>query len=101
MSMMTSLTKTEDGKLLVAGVLNYTTVPGIQMTAERLLPDLASITVDLHQVEYSNSAGLAMLMAWCRYGARHNKPFEVMAVPAQLLAIAKVTGADKILKLNP
>lgn len=97
---MATINKNAADHLLVSGHLNYATVPDIHIAAQALLSNTSDVVVDLSQVQYSNSAGLALLAQWYRFALSHQQRFQVINPPAQLLAIARVTGMDKVLQLN-
>ncbi len=97
---MVTLSQNEQGDLVVQGVLNYASVPEIHLVAKNILPKLNAITVDLSQVEYSDSAGLALLAEWYRYAKQRQIIFSVKQPPVQLLAIANVTGMANVLQFK-
>ena len=58
----------------------------------------ASLAID--EVKYADSAGLALLVQILRYAQKKNKKAYFLHIPLQLMAIAKVSGIDKILALK-
>ena len=89
-----------DGRLLLSGELDFTTVTRVNGEALKLLQDADSIRVDLQGIVRSDSAGLALLVEWMRAARRLGKPIQFLNIPHQMLAIARVSGLDEVLPLS-
>ena len=89
-----------DGRLLLSGELDFTTVTRLNGEALKLLEGADSICVDLHGIVRSDSAGLALLVEWMRAARRLGKPIQFLNIPQQMLAIARVSGLDEVLPLS-
>lgn len=89
-----------DGRLLVSGELDFTTVTRLNGEALKLLEESDTIRVDLHGIVRSDSAGLALLVEWMRAARRLDKPIQFLNIPQQMLAIARVSGLDEVLPLS-
>jgi len=88
--------KISDEKLLVTGELNFNTVPDLcQLISTIAIAE--HCTIDLSKVEYSDSAGLALLVNWLRQAKSQQKNIEFINPPHQMQAIAKICGISKIL----
>jgi len=95
---MYTLSKDEQGHLLLSGVLNYGVLPDIYQAAQPLLPQEGTFTVDLKGVTYSNSAGLALLLEWARWAREKQLPFCIENFPSQLFAMARLMGVSALLQ---
>lgn len=90
------LANTEAGRCELSGDLTLATVEPLwrQLRTDGLLRDATS--VDLGRVGRSDSAGLALLVAWrasCRAGGGD---LVVNALPGRLAALARLTDAEAI-----
>ena len=92
--------RASDGRLLLSGELDFTTVTRVNGEALTLLEDADSIRVDLQGIVRSDSAGLALLVEWMRAARRLGKPIQFLNIPQQMLAIARVSGLDEVLPLS-
>lgn len=95
-----SIQRAPDGRLLVSGELDFGTVTRLNGAAGTLLEAAATLRVDLQGISRSDSAGLALLIEWMRVARRRGKPIEFLNIPAQMLAIARVSGLDEVLPLS-
>ncbi len=84
----------------LSGVLGFHTVPELWQQTRMLFHDCQSLTIDLSGVERSDSAGLALLVEWMREAARCGVELRFVNMPAQMLAIARVSSLDRILPLS-
>ena len=87
----------ENNQLTVSGVLNLATVMTVWKQSLLLLVQYSHVNIDLSKVTASNSAGLALLVEWLRYGKQENKTITFSGMPPQLQSIAKVVGINFIL----
>jgi len=95
-----------DGVFLLSGELSFSSVPGMLSESQRLLAghsDSASvITIDLQGVGRSDSAGIALLVEWARNAHSKNIAITFVNMPAQMLALARLSGLEEVLPLqNP
>jgi phospholipid transport system transporter-binding protein len=89
-----------DGTVLrVSGVLDFDSVIELQAVGLQWLSDCpaAVCRLDLGGVTYSTSAGIALLLDWLRAAAAAGKTLEIQNIPADMAAIARVSGLDSIL----
>lgn len=89
------------GHFQLAGDLSFATVPQVYLEADTLFgsPE-AALVLDLSRVKRTDSAGLALLVAWLRQARRQHKDLHFRAIPEQLLAIAKASGVEAVLPLS-
>lgn len=90
----------EDGRFLLSGMLSFGTVPDLWQRSRALFDGRPQVRIDLGGVERSDSAGLALLVEWMREAARRGAELRFVNMPAQMLAIARVSGLDHILPLS-
>ncbi len=90
----------DDRCLYVSGVVSFDTVPRLSEAAERLFQGLDQISVDLSKVTRADSAGLALMVEWMRQARELELPITYLNIPAQMLAIARVSGLDRVLPLG-
>lgn len=89
-----------DGALAVTGVLDFSTVPALAAAGSDWIgTGSGPFRIDLAGVSYSSSAGLALLLAWLRSAAAAGRPATIAGLPADLAALARVCGVDRLLPL--
>ena len=82
---------------LLTGRLDFKSVPSLSQ-APQGWSATKKLTIDLAGVEYSNSAGLVLLTAWLRFAKANAITMNFINPPAQMRAIAKLSGLETILK---
>ncbi len=91
-----------DGVLFPTGKLTFVTVAFLWESSKPMLDSAASpIRFDLKSVTQSDSAGVALLIAWVRYARTQNKETHLMNLPEQMQAIIKVSGLNEVLPVHP
>jgi phospholipid transport system transporter-binding protein len=97
-----SIGKAEDGHLHVSGELSMASVPSFVEKAyfQDRGQAVADVHVDLHGVQRADSAGVALLLEWARLARAQNTQIHFHNVPAQMLAIAELSGVDALLGLS-
>jgi phospholipid transport system transporter-binding protein len=88
------------GAYALSGELSFATVPEVWVRGRRLLAGEQSVTLDLQGVVRTDSAGLALLIEWTRETRRQGRAIRFVNVPAQMLAIAGVSGLEAVLPLE-
>jgi phospholipid transport system transporter-binding protein len=90
-----------EGDYLLAGALDFASVPSVLDRATEIFVNGAtSISIDLSGVTRADSAGLALLVEWMRIAHRHHRNIVFRNIPAQMRAIAKVSGLERILPVE-
>lgn len=84
---------------VLGGVIDFNTVIVLDQQARALFPQYQQITVDLGNVSYVNSAGLALLLEWKRRTELEDRSIKILRVPQKLLNIARISEIDDILSL--
>ncbi len=90
-----------NGRWQLRGQLDMDNVGRLLQASRPLLfaDGAAELELDLAAVEHTDSAGLALLVEWLR-AARHNdRRIRFRGMPAQMRAMAEVSGLDRILPL--
>jgi phospholipid transport system transporter-binding protein len=89
--------ETGHGSWMLAGDLDFATVPALRGGLDIGSADRTRISIDLAGVTRSDSAGLALLIEWLRESERLGKTITFLNMPAQLQSIARVCGLEGIL----
>jgi phospholipid transport system transporter-binding protein len=89
-----------DGVFQVCSQMSFSTVPELWRQSQRLFPrlDAGRIELDLSQVRYADSAGLALLVAWVRWARVHGKEIRFTQAPQEVAALAKAAGLKALLQ---
>jgi len=97
----TQLQTSADGTVKVSGVLTFATVNQLWEQSQSFFA-LAQNTInfDLANVIQSDSAGVALLLAWARTAHAHNKQIQFKSLPEQMQAIARVSGLEGVIGLG-
>lgn len=91
---------TQDNRIFLKGKLQFRTVPDIQVRLKTLLPSKKAWVIDLSQVQFSDSSGLALLLDCQRLALKLKSSLEVVNMPEQMQRIAEVTGANSIIAVE-
>jgi len=87
----------EDNTIKLSGKLNFQSVPDIQRQLLNQFSQKRKWIIDLAEISFSDSAGLALLADCKREAALKGFDVQFKAMPPQMLAMAKVTGIERIL----
>ena len=98
--MTAQLEQQSPGHWCITGVLSFDTVPALSERVEALFADGTRLDLDLRDVQRADSAGVALLVEWAGEAQRRAVEIRYLNVPAQMLAIARVTSIDQILPLG-
>lgn len=91
----------QQGHFQITGELTLKTVPEAAKKGLNLFDKAErEIYIDLQDVSRTDSAGLALLVAWVRYAKEKNKTLQFLNIPAQMLSIARISSLDEILPLE-
>ena len=88
------------GRVEIHGDLNFASVALLWNTIRQCLREGDALDIDLSHVERSDSAGLALLVECLRHARQSGKTIRFFNIPAQMLAIARVSGLDQVLPLQ-
>ena len=97
LKMVAQLLKDTAGEFQLSGTIDFESVPKLLKQSQTLFSNNQDISVNLHGVEQSNSAGLALLIHWLRLAQEKQCSIEFKNIPAQLQEIAKISGIGGLL----
>lgn len=86
-----------NGRFRVSGPLSFATVGKALVTGQELFAHHKHIELDLHGVEGTDSAGLALLVEWAGWAHRERREILFRHLPAQAHALARISEVDKLL----
>ncbi len=87
----------EDGRVEISGDLTFETVSGLRERGAEVLRGDGDVTLDLDAVTRADSAGLALMVEWLKQAKRKDTSLQVVNMPDQMLAIARMSKLDSIL----
>ncbi|WP_339545731.1 STAS domain-containing protein [Pseudomonas sp. RA_35y_Pfl2_P32] len=89
----------EAGELLLSGVLDYRSGPGLRKQGQALIKSSAApaMVLDCAGVEKSSSVGLSLLLAFIRDATAAGKAVSIRALPDDMREIAQVSGLTELL----
>lgn len=93
------LEQRDGGGYAVRGDLTFETVPGLYHQGVRMFGAGGRLDVDLSGVGKTDSAGVALLVAWLRAGRAGGAEVRYQGVPGQMRDIVEVSGLQTILPL--
>lgn len=85
--------------LALSGILDYESVLTLDAKGQAWLKDEApkDCVLDLTDVNYSSSAGIALVLGWMRQAQQHNKNLQLHPLPEDMAILAKVGGLEDVL----
>ncbi len=92
-----SIQRVADGRLEASGVLGYVTAGRALPTGLALIPRGSSCTIDLSRVTEADSAGLAVLVEWLATAKSRGTVIRYQCIPAQILAVARISDLESLL----
>ena len=91
----------EEGLVILGGELTFDSTPEVYRELENLFrSDGNSISIDLGEVDRTDSSGLALLLEWQAMANRKSRQLQILNAPDSLLQLAKLCEADKLLRLS-
>ena len=90
-----------NGAFRVNGDLDYESVTHLLAIDDQIFSQpLEKIVVDLAGIGRTTSVGLALMLEWLRQARRKHKQIEFSNIPAQMLAMAKISQLETILPIK-
>jgi len=86
-----------NGRLAASGELEFATAAAALKAGLSLIGPGQAWTIDLAGITSGDSAGLAVLVEWLSAARARGASVRYQAVPAQLLAIARISDLDELL----
>ena len=87
------------GHFRVSGRLGFDTVAAALEESRGLFAEHPQLSMDLGGVTGTDSAGLALLVEWMACARRAKCKLTFRHVPAQAMALARISEVDKLLPL--
>jgi len=94
------ITQASGGRLAIRGELTFASVPVLWEDCCSRFSGSDELDIDLSGVQRSDSAGLALLVECVRNAHQTGKSIRFFNIPAQMLAIARVSSLDQVLPLH-
>ena len=94
------LTKISDDQFTVSGELMMDTVMSVLNQINGYLNGQSKISIDFSKVENSDSAALALIIAWLAKAKLSNIEVRLHKLPQQILDIAKASDLLEILPID-
>lgn len=88
----------DERTLRISGELSFNTVSQLSQQAETIIAKNKSLVIDLSGVDRSDSAGLAMLLAWTKAAEDYQVSLKFINPPKQIQAIATISNVASILE---
>ena len=85
------------GQLGLSGPLVFATAGEMLDVSRKMFSGGSAISIDLSGVTKVDSAGLALLLEWLRWGQAESRQVRFTALPEKLLAIARLSGVEEML----
>ena len=92
-----NIQRAPDGRLEASGVLGYATAGRALPAGLALIPRGSACTIDLSRVTEADSAGLAVLVEWLATAKARGTVIRYQGIPAQILAVARISDLDDLL----
>ena len=93
----TQLRAAGNNTFVLSGTLTFESVPHVWKQSAAMFEKIPEVTLDMGNVSRSDSAGLALIVAWLRNARRQSATIRFRNVPEQLLAIAKTSRLEHLL----
>ena len=90
----------EGGQLCVKGSLHFNNVGPLFEQGCRLLKENSPFDIDLSGVTYSDSAGIALLVAWKRAAYETKRALQFKNIPPQMQNLVRICGIENMLELR-
>lgn len=90
-----NLIEQSPGYYTVEGSLTFASIDKQTPKSFKFLKGIDSICIDLSQVKSTDSAGLALMIEWIRQSHASRVRLSFKNIPAQILALAKLSGFDE------
>lgn len=89
----------DDGVLRLSGRIGYANAAALLQVGRKALAKDGVTRVDLSGLEQSDSATLAMLLAWSAEARRDKRQLLMSGAPEDLRALARLANTGKLLQL--
>jgi phospholipid transport system transporter-binding protein len=86
-----------DGRLEASGELSYASAAPALHAGLALIPHGGRCTIDLSRVTEADSAGLGVLVEWLATAKSRGSDISYQGIPAQILAVARISDLESLL----
>ena len=86
-----------EGRYRLSGDMTFATVASILEESTALFEEHTTLTMDLTDVEQSDSAGLALLLEWITWANHTVREIGFKNVPRKLSSIARTSDVEELL----
>lgn len=90
-----TISETSDGHFSIKGNLTFANIDKDILKSFGFLNSAKVVSIDLNQVQTTDSAGLALMIEWLKYCRKNAIELHFKNVPQQLNALAKLSGFDQ------
>jgi phospholipid transport system transporter-binding protein len=96
---VSAIRMSEAGELMLSGMLDYRTGPGLRKQGEALIKSskAATLVVDCTAVLKSSSVGLSLLLCFMRDAEAAGKAWSIRGMPEDMREIAQVSELTELL----
>ena len=98
--MTTHIVSEGNQQFALQGSLDFSNATDLFMQGKQLLAQYGQIVMNLKNVVRSDSAGLALLLAWLRFAKENNKQLHFIHAPDQMRHYAEISGLKTILNFG-
>lgn len=91
----------QPGAAVLAGSLDFATVPPIWLEVQAWLTGQTTVALSLRDVTTSNSAALVLLLEAIGYAKEQAITLTINAIPTDLLELARLSHVDGLLLAPP
>ena len=94
------ISEASPGRVTVTGELTFASAREARQSGVQVLDSSRAerIVIDCAAVTRADSAGLAVLLDWLAWGRRKSRPVTLENLPESLLAIARISEVDALLR---
>ncbi|HWJ05511.1 MAG TPA: STAS domain-containing protein [Steroidobacteraceae bacterium] len=85
------------GRLEASGMMSFESAAQALTAGLALIPRGQPCTVDLSRVKEADSAGLAVLVEWLATARKRGTQVHYEGIPAQILAVARISDLEDLL----
>ena len=88
------------GQFAICGELDFQSVAALWRASGELFAAAVPLSVDLREVNRSDSSGVALLVDWLRQAREQGRELRFVNIPSQMRAIIQVADLDELLPVE-
>ena len=99
-SVRVGVSEPQPGRMVVTGELTFASARDARQLGVMVLESSSAgrVVVDCSGVTKADSAGLAVLLDWLAWGRRNSREVTLESLPEALIAIARISEVDGLLR---